>query len=404
MLALFSCNKKEEKAGLEIQPDENRLEIIHINLDKFTTFSERSEAVKTSRRNSSILLGSINDDTFGRTSAFLLSQYRLSSDNVEFGNNSQILSAIAYLSISEIVGNSKEELHYKVYKSDFDIDPDSAYYSNIDISNSIGEIVADTSFSIDSFSVMRIPLFKSFGQTILDASSSTLENNDNFLSKFKGLYFTVDTTQTSGGVIWKYDFNSPLSYILLEYTNENSDGTLDTNTFKLQFNEASGRFNQFFHNTASLSSTLGLPSDKVYISGMGGLKAHISLSPILSWRDSSKVMIYKAELLVKAKSSGISSVPEKLLMEVDNMDEDVKFVDDYLPNTSSNYGGDYDAENKTYSMVITRHIQNLINKNQNDSLLWLYPYNQIINPYRVILLNGEDDENFTLRITYSKLY
>ena len=91
-------------------------------------------------------------------------------------------------------------------------------------------------------------------------------------------------------------------------------------------------------------------------------------------------------------------------MEVDDADETIKFVDDYLPGAADNYGGKYDSETQTYSMVITRHIQNLINKNQNDSLLWIYPYAEITNPYRVILSNGEDNQNYTLKITYSKLY
>ena len=405
MFVFFSCEKKDEKAGLEIQPDKNRLKVVHINLDKFVSFTSRSESVKTSRKNSSILLGSIYDDDFGRSSAFLVSQYRLSSDNVDFGTNPQIISATAYLDIFGSEGDKTEPVHYKLYESNFDIDPDSAYYSDIDLSTFVGNLVADTNFAIDSFNVMTIPLNANFGQKILDTDPSLLVNNDQFLTQHKGLYFTVDTNQTNKGVIWKYDFNSSLSYILLEYTNENDNGDLDTNTFKLQFNEASGRFNQFFHNTAPLSSILGQAADnKVYISGMGGLKAHISLSPVLTWRDSTKIMIYKAELLVKAKASALISVPDNLLMEVDNSLDEVKFVDDYLPNTSSNYGGKYNSEEETYSMVITRHIQNLINNNQNDSLLWIYPYNQIVNPYRVILLNGADNESFTLKITYSKLY
>jgi len=43
MFVFFSCEKKDEKAGLEIQPDKNRLKVVHINLDKFVSFTSRSE-------------------------------------------------------------------------------------------------------------------------------------------------------------------------------------------------------------------------------------------------------------------------------------------------------------------------------------------------------------------------
>jgi len=405
MFAFSSCEKKDKSAGLEIQPDENRLKVVHVNLDQFVTYTSRSEAVKTSKNNTSILLGSIYDDNFGRTSAFMMSQYRLSSDNVSFGNNPQIVSINAFLDISGIDGDSTETLQFKIFETTFDIDPDSAYASNIDLSTYVGDLVGAESFKADSFNVMQISLLNSFGQKILDADQETLKNNDNFLSEFKGLYFTVDTSSTTSGVIWRYNLNSALSYILLKYTNTDADGNpTDTSIFKLQFNENSGRFNQYIQNTSPLDPVMGQENTRAYVSGLGGTKAHVSLSPMLSWRDSTKLMIYKAELLIHAEESSVFSVPNSLLMEVDDTDDEVKFVDDYLPGSANNFGGKYDSETKTYSMVITRHIQNLINNNQNDSLLWIYPYAQITNPYRVILSNGENDLNYTLKITYSKLY
>lgn len=418
MLALMSCEKKDKEAGLEIQPDENRLKVAHINLDQFITKTSKSGPVKTSKANSSILLGSIDDDIFGRTTASFVSQYRLSSDNVDFGTNPQIISTIAYLDISGVDGDADQEVHYQIFESNFIIDPDSSYYSDMDLSESVGDVVADTTFSFDavfseeSSNIMEIPLFDTFGQNILDTDSVNLVDNDKFLEVFKGLYFTVDTNQVGDGLMWKYNFSSSLSYITLKYTSTDENGNLildeDSavviNTFNLQFNEHSGRFNQYINNTAPLDGVFEQEYNEVYVAGMAGPRGHIDLSPVLAWRDSTKLMIYKAELLVKAQPSGDFPMPTRLLMEIDDSDDEVIFVNDYLPNAADNYDGTYDEETETYSMIITRHVQNLINENHNDSLLWIYPYSQITNPYRVILLNGKEDENFTLKITYSKLY
>jgi len=405
MLALFSCDKKDEQAGLEIQPDENRLKIAYLDLDNFTSYTVAPAPVKTSKRNTSILLGSINDNVFGRTTASFISQYRLSSDNVKFGKNPKIISIKAYLDVVGIEGDSTLPVNYKFYESKFNIDSTGIYKSNIDLSASIGDLVADTTFVTASNSLIEIPLLKAFGQKILDADTLDLKDNDAFLKVFKGLYFTVDTNSIGDGVIWKFNFNSTQSYIELKYRNRDDTGqTTGTDDFKLQFNEKCERFNQYINNTTPLNPIFKQNKDKCYISGVGGTKAHLSLSPVLSWRDSSKIMIYKAELIVKAKPSGKISIPTKLILEIDDSNDDsLTFVDDYLTTSTGNYNGTYDSDEETYNMIITRHIQNLINNNHNDSLLWITPRADLTNPYRVILLNGADSEKIKLKITYSKL-
>ena len=420
IVTLFSCEKKDEKAGLEIQPDANRLKIAYIGLDSFVSFSAKSEPVKTSKKNSNVLLGSIYDDNFGRSTANFLSQYRLSSDNVDFGDSPEIISVTVFLAISGVDGNSSVELPLKAYALNMDIDPDSAYLSNIVLTETedYEELVCDYSFVPDTSNVIEIPFDNAFGQKILDASSSVLENNDNFLEVFKGIYFTIDTNilSSGAGAICKFDLNSTESYINLQYTNINvSSGNKDTIDFKLQFNDKVGRFNQYINNTTPLDNILGQDTNKIYVSGLGGVKGHINLSSVLKWKADSidpfveseshgtELMIYKAELIIKSKTSSVFDVPYRLLLEVDDNDDDVLFVDDYS-SSSTNYHGYYDSENESYSLVITRHIQNLLNKNHNNEDLWIIPDAQVVNPYRVILENGENNNNFMLKISYSKLY
>ncbi len=409
--ALLSCNKKDEQAGLEIQPDQNRLKISYIQLENFTSFSAKSEAVKTNLANSFVLLGALNDNIFGKTSAFFVSQYRLSSDNVSFGINPQINSIQAFLDISEHEGDSTQSLHYQIYESNFNIEAstDTSYLSDTDLDSYKGDLIGDSEQTLDSTSVLKIPLENSFGQKILDTDSNNLIDNDKFLEVYKGLYFTVDTNQTSTNLIWKFNFNSAKSYIEIAYNHTDTTGglnTIITDTFKLQFNDKCGRFNQYFNNTTPLEPVFNQNMNKAYVAGTAGPQGHISLSPILTWRDSSKIMIYKAELIISAKEASPDiSIPTKLLLKIDdNSDESLRFVDDYLVSSADNYDGTYDEETKSYHMILTRHIQNLINKNQNDSLLWIAPSGNLTNPYRVILLNGEDEKKITLKMTYSKLY
>ena len=116
-IAFSSCVKEDKEAGLEIQPDENRLKINYDTLSYFVSYSSKSMAVNTSKSNSSILLGSIYEDVFGRSTANFVSQFRLSSDNVDFGNNPQIISINAYLDVkSGIEGDSLLDVHFKIFE------------------------------------------------------------------------------------------------------------------------------------------------------------------------------------------------------------------------------------------------------------------------------------------------
>ena len=415
---LFSCEKKDEKAGLEIQPDENRLQIAYIGLDDFVSFSTKSDPVKTSKKNTSVLIGSIYDDTFGRSTANFLSQYRLSSDNVRFGDTPEIISVTAFFSVYGIEGDSNQTVPFKFYELNIDIDPDSSYLSNIVLTQGqdYTENICDYSFVADTFNIIELPLNKDFGQKILYAHPDTLKNNENFIKIFKGIYFTVDTTglTTESGAIWKFNLNSAASYINLKYTNISaSTGKRDTIDFKLQFNDKVGRFNQYINNNTPLDNIFNKETNKAYVSGIGGTKGHINLSPVLKWKKDSidpytetpgnELMIYKAELVIKSKPSSIFNVPYRLLLEIDDNDDELNFVDDYKSG-ASNYHGYYDSKTESYSMIITRHIQNLLNKNHNNEDLWILPDAQLVNPYRVILENGENNNNFMIKISYSKLY
>ena len=415
---LFSCEKKEEKAGLEIQPENNRLQIAYIGLDNFVSFTAKSEPVKTSKNNTSVLVGSIYDDTFGRSTANFLSQYRLSSDNVDFGDSPEVVSVTVFFSVFGIEGDSAQTIPFKAYNLNIDIDPDTTYLSNtiLTAGDDYGDNICDYSFVADTFNIIELPFNNDFGQKILDAESNTLENNDNFLKEFKGIYFTVDTSLLAAGdgAIWKFNLNSTASYIKLKYTNISKvTGDRDTIDFILQFNDKVGRYNQYINNNSPLVNVFNKDTNKAYISGIGGTRGHINLSPVIKWKADSidpftenaanELMIYKAELVIKSRASSIFNVPYRLLLEVDDNNDELDFVDDYK-STASNYHGYYDSETKSYSMIITRHIQNLLNKNHNNENLWILPDAQLVNPYRVILENGENNNNFMIKISYSKLH
>lgn len=407
-LVLLSCEKKEEKAGLEIQPDENRLKVFYHTIDKFSSSSTYGDTVKTSKILTNTLLGSINDEVFGKSSAFFVSQYRLSSDNVSFDNTAQIVKTQLFLDVTGAVGDISLGSNIKIYESNYDLPIDSDTLISANEPITIGSLLADTNITISSSEDIEINLPNElFSRKIFD--SANLEDNTSFIKEFKGLYFRVDTNSSQIGSIYKLDLNSDKSYIDIGYIiNNNFEDTLH---FKLQFNNKCSRFNLYFNNTSPLASILdpnsSIDSDEIYVSGIGGVKGKLNLSPVYTWRDSSDIIIYKAELLINSDTIKDIPAPNKLLL-IKNKDEDGKltYVDDYINGQITNYGGEVNKETLVYSMVITRHIQNLINNIHNDTIVEIIPNASGTNPYRVILKNkkdGLDDEKIILKITYSEI-
>ncbi len=405
LLILASCVKEDEQAGLEIQPDKNRLNALYVDLSDFTCYSSPDDAPSTNRAYTTTLLGTINDVNFGRSTAFIVTQCLLSTDNVSFGTNPQLLSAQLVLDIESVVGNEDVEHRFKIYKSNFDIASDSLYASNIDFTSYIGTPIADQSAKKDTLGNITIPLDSLFGQSILNMASTDLADNDAFINAFKGLFISVDTTGNQNGLL-QMNFNSTTSssYIQLEYIyGESTDR--DTTTFKLKINSSADRFNLFYHNRTPLNSIFGSTSSpNLYLSGMGGVKSHIDLQPVFELlKDSGDLMIYTAELLLNAQASESYVMPTRLLMEIDDSDTGTKsYVDDYTAGTS-NYGGYLNTDKTQYSLVVTRHIQNMINGNHQNYNLWFYPYGGATSASRAIISNGANGQKVILKIVYSKL-
>ena len=407
-----SCTKGDDTVGLEVQPEQNRLNINTLNIKAFQTYTSMGEALQTNRENRYVLLGSLNNIDFGKTTAFADVQYVLSTIAPDFGTDPKLIASTLFLSIANSLGNSSATLNYKIYKSNLDIDVDALYASDKDMNPYIGELISDTSITAESNQKsLQIHLDKimsdgkKWGQDILESDVTTLSTNENFLKRFNGLYFTIDTNFSEEGALYKYDLNSENSYIQLEYSFTNKDGDLDTNVFKLQFNKETGRFNTYTNNPKPIKDILGKKGQSnIYISGLAGVKGNISLSSLLSWRDSAKIVIYKAELIAKAKSVEGFNIPDKLLLRVNTSDTSVRYVDDYLQGKNTNYDGSYCSKDKAYHWIVTRHIQRFINNEQNDSLIMIYPDDVTkTNLNRVILQNDLNKNPIHLRITYSKI-
>ena len=133
---LTACNKKPDQVGLSLQPVSDELSVVFDNSTGLLSHSLREDSVRTDVNVVKTgMLGSMLDPVFGKTTAEIYSQFRLSENGQDFGTAPELDSLILSLSYSGFYGDSMSSQTIKVFELDQDMDPDSAYYSNQSISD-----------------------------------------------------------------------------------------------------------------------------------------------------------------------------------------------------------------------------------------------------------------------------
>lgn len=411
-LALFtSCNNSEE-VGLDFITPGERFHYVVDSSAVITATTLRQDSL-TSEKRSASLLGCMNDPVFGRSTAHLLSQFRLSSNDVEFGEAAVIDSTVLLMKYLSWYGDTTTRQDIRIYELTRDLFIDSTYYSNLDISG-----FYDPASPIGIFSYQPLPgqdsvlirLSDSFGQKILDADTSYLTDNTTWLTFFKGLFIQALPVEQGGSVI-SYNFTGGGSRFTLYYHNADSDSL----SYEVIINSNCTWINLFEHDY-SASSLPGLINDSLYahpevfLHGMSGTRAHVKLElpdEILSLAESG-VAINKAELVFSIAddpTAGFFARPLSLRVFNARPDGTNQFIDD-LSVGEDYYGGTFDKTAGTYSFNIGRHLQTLVHPDTaqrvDNNGLFLVLSEERTSAARLLLKNGP--EGMRLRITYTPLH
>ena len=117
------------------------------------------------------------------------------------------------------------------------------------------------------------------------------------------------------------------------------------------------------------------------------------------------VAINKAELIIPVTDNGTYKNHNNLLLfGVDSTGKEAIIPD--LLESSSYYGGSYDAITKSYRFNINRYVQKIVSGSyENDYGLSIISSGGPINSFRTVILGTATatGEKIRLRITYSKL-
>lgn len=382
-------------------------------------------------------IGYLVDPNFGISISSIYTQILLPYNEVSFGNEPQIDSAILSLRVTGSYGINDDKITFIIQQITEDMDPDADYYSDQLFSHNT-EIIGSERInkSATGDTIINIKLTKKFAEEMLQQSgSANLANNDAFLSYFKGLFISVDTTdfyninvpdiyKTNNGIASE---GNPFGYMLyLDLIHTNSKLTfyyhtsdLDSQTFSFEITADAAIINNYRHNHSNypvesfINSNAASGDSLVFIESASGLKSFIEIPYIKSLGN---ILLNKAEIVFTqpvecAKNTIAFNSPNEMILirRAEDGSNDFSIID--LTEATGYFGGnrnlltDLSGNNYAqYKFNITRYLQSVINNETTDYGLYLLTSPSAIIADRIIIGGGNAINNkIKLNITYTKI-
>ena len=216
--------------GLELQPSSDNIILSSSNFESISSITESEDSLRTDEA-LNLILGTLDDPSFGYNNSGFYTQILLTENNNNLGTNPTVDSVQLSYTYSGYYGDFEDFNSLDVLVLQEDIYKDSVYYST---SYAIS-VPADMS-NVESFSVsedvaespsLTIRLSDNFGQEILDLGNEALKDNETFLENFKGISVVASGQNT---MLYLNPAGSN-SFLKIYYSNDESY----TDTLSLDF-------------------------------------------------------------------------------------------------------------------------------------------------------------------------
>jgi len=430
IIAFTGC-KKASLIGTDLLPNSDNLNGTFTDTATVVSYTVLEDSLKTSNL-SKYLVGSVDDPTFGKSTASIFTQLRLPSNNINLGLKDTLFidSVVLQLAFEGFAGDTTVQQTFNVYELTEAMNADSDYYSNK--SFAINPVAIGTkTFTFPAFydSVhvlsqyvaphLRIPLSNSFGQTILDQSGgANFADNNAFITFFKGICIAPDVSASYSKAIYYFNLDKTISRVNCYYHTPNDTSKV----FSLLINSDCARIDYYTHNYTGypIESYLNSPnkvqgSDQIFASGMAGVKTKLEL-PYAAFLENK--IINKAELVLTKiiDPTGIDTTtfknpPQLVLLTADSNGHNAT-----IPDVSSyallQYGGmatsyiNYSGQKVIqYKFSIATQLQEVVSHLKDDYGLYLLTYPSPESGRRIVIggNNRNDDFKLKLNLIYTNL-
>ncbi|HNP47659.1 MAG TPA: DUF4270 domain-containing protein [Bacteroidia bacterium] len=411
-IALVPACKDPEEIGLGIIPGSDTL---GLSLSDTSTIYTRTVLEDTLRTDelSVELLGSVYDPVFGKHQAAIYAHTVLAGVP-NFNGVTHADSLVLTLFYSGAYGDTSLTQTVNVYRMTEDMEFDSVYYSNKNFSYDAVPLGTQNFKAWPNHTVvvggdtqsaqLRIPLSLALADSIMALSGGTeLSTSDNWNAYFKGLYIKTDEATVSGTGCIAY-FNFLTSKMTLYY-----HGT-DTVARTYSFTLAGARVNSFSHDytgtdiAAQIADSNAVDS-LAYLQSMAGVKTKISFPFLKHFTDSGSIVVNKAELTITAQAGTPLDypVPSRILVVALDSVGGTYFPIDYY-ETGGYFGGSINADGRTYTFNLTRHIQRILDGQVSNDGLYAVVFGSAVQANRLIMGSGKNaDYRMKLKLYYTHL-
>lgn len=401
-IALSSCKKKRNPVGSNALSSESLMDSKGIDTFQLKTYTIEEDSIFSMDPEFN-LLGSYNDEVYGKVNASFYTQLTLSGFSPDFGNLNEVVmdSAVMAFEYGGYYGNLTQQL-FEVYEITDELTRDSSYTRSsvaaiganqlVPTLNNEGLITPEplkgTVVGNDTLNPqLRIPLDTVFAKGLLGLAQNSTSDAD-FLQSFKGLHFKVNNANQSPGqgTILYLSTTKPASKLTVYYTSNGEQGSYDfiVTGSAVDFNNVvtdySGTRVEQVINNNSLGNT------EFYAQSFS-TRAKVDFSSIDSLPKN--IVIHKATLeLPVSYYTGSNFYPSsEITVSSDLYGNGQKRVIS-LVNTS--YA--YNTSRKSYVIDVRTYIQKVIQGEFQNSGVFISPkkYNTTVER---ILFNGVNTQN-----------
>ena len=397
IIVLIASCTDPNTIGLEVQPTSDNITISDTSSFSWQTTQTESEDSLRTDEALNLILGGLDDPSFGYNNSGFYTQILLTENNTDLGSNPVVDSVVISYTYSGYYGKLEEfnDNELIIKHLDQPIHKDSTYYSNFSHLDNGEDLFSSVMLNTDELNpLLQVNLNVDFAQDLFDLDNNPFVDNETFLTHFNGLSVSYDDDESGNSMLYLNPTGSN-SFLKIYYSNDES-GT-DTLSLDFELGGDAARFSLFNEKT---SESIIADNSRIYIQSMAGYKAKITvgdlavLSDTLKGKSINKVtMSFDVE---QNSQSEYTAAHDKLFLVRVNEEGNNVFLTDYTIEGETHFGGRLD--NDKYEFNITRYFYQLLNNDAYTNDLYLLPAGAAVNANRTIL-----NKDIKLTIHYSEL-
>jgi hypothetical protein len=438
---ISSCQMSDKELGTDILPPGDNVEVYHDTIFEINAYPIKGEPLITSEiyyaTNRVMLLGSLEDTIFGKSTASAITQFNSPASFIPAGNM-EIDSLFLALYIRDFIGDKDQDLTLSVYEFTDRLYMDSLYYSDYDAEGKYNPVplVQQIITPEDGQTYELLIKDQDFIDKFLAIQSDTnyFYNDSIFKDYFNGLYITAEPVSQEGTMA-RIELANTKTRLTMKYANDSTevDSTAERDFRYAHFtiNEfSSQKINMFEHDFSGTRLGQIINDENAitpysYVEGMAGVNTRFSFANLQEWMDQNPVIINSATLVfdvVPEEQSGIlyDNLPNRLMIKTLLDDNSLEQIYDFnvlwsndATQQATRFGGYKKAESLglfsdttyTYQFRMGLHFQAMLDGTKSDNDFVLQVSDGLINPRNAVLWSNlpANEKRIRLEIVYLKL-